>query len=607
MFKTIKGRLLAVLLSFVLVTLTVAVVAYSYFVKNKDSLSEISQKIENVHLLLLRDIKLVHEIFENETINSNFFLTGKSVLIDQHNKICNEIKSSLILIDRLQEQNEFALGDSIADIEIKFSNYTQIVDNIIRQILKRGFKDYGAEGKMRTSAHLLEKNAEDIGMINLLQLRRHEKDFIIRQEDDYVTKHRTLISKVESELNTNNRLSQERKKELLRLLNSYSDEFRTLVIFEKKLGLRNYGGLKKDIDKTSDKIELSLSALVNMSRTKVSSALTQMDFLYMIIGVIFALVSIISSFIISKRISRTISDLKIKIAQFVESDFTKRTVLPMNDSVNEIDILVTNVSLMEQHIVDQMAMIKKSNKDLEMLFYATSRDIRLPLIELRRLLNLAISKTNDRNILRNLELMQESWGNLYNIIDELGIVTNIRSEEMKTEAIEFEALIKNVYSEFKTLEWFNNIAFSIDIKINETFYSSPGLLRAIFRNMIENSMKYVKKQDGGNYLKISIIEQNEEAIRIEVSDNGIGIKKEYQDRIFDMFYRGTNFTSGTGLGLYIVKCSIEKLNGAIGVESEEGQGTCFTMIIPNNPKLKNTKEKILQKIGVSNLSEMSWK
>jgi signal transduction histidine kinase len=117
----------------------------------------------------------------------------------------------------------------------------------------------------------------------------------------------------------------------------------------------------------------------------------------------------------------------------------------------------------------------------------------------------------------------------------------------------------------------------------------------------------VKKQDGGNYLKISIIEQNEEAIRIEVSDNGIGIKKEHQDRIFDMFYRGTNFTSGTGLGLYIVKCSIEKLNGAIGVESEEGQGTCFTMIIPNNPKLKNTKEKILQKIGVSNLSEMSWK
>jgi signal transduction histidine kinase len=607
MFKTIKGRLLAVLLSFVLVTLTVAVVAHSYFVKNKDSLSEISQKIENVHLLLLRDIKLVHEIFENETINSNFFLTGKSALIDEHNKICNEIKSSLILIDRLQEQNEFALGDSIADIEIKFSNYTQIVDNIIRQILKRGFKDYGAEGKMRTSAHLLEKNAGDIGMINLLQLRRHEKDFIIRQEDDYVTKHRTLISKVESELNTNNRLSQERKKELLRLLNSYSDEFRTLVIFEKKLGLRNYGGLKKDIDKTSDKIELSLSALVNMSRTKVSSALTQMDFLYMIVGVIFALVSIISSFIISKRISRTISDLKIKIAQFVESDFTKRTVLPMNDSVNEIDILVTNVSLMEQHIVDQMAIIKKSNKDLEMLFYATSRDIRLPLIELRRLLNLAISKTNDRTILRNLELMQESWGNLYNIIDELGIVTNIRSEEMKTEAIEFEALIKNVYSEFKTLEWFNNITFSIDININETFYSSPGLLRAIFRNMIENSMKYVKKQDGGNYLKISIIEQNEEAIRIEVSDNGIGIKKEHQDRIFDMFYRGTNFTSGTGLGLYIVKCSIEKLNGAIGVESEEGQGTCFTMIIPNNPKLKNTKEKILQKIGVSNLSEMSWK
>ena len=72
-----------------------------------------------------------------------------------------------------------------------------------------------------------------------------------------------------------------------------------------------------------------------------------------------------------------------------------------------------------------------------------------------------------------------------------------------------------------------------------------------------------------------------ESARIKFSDNGIGIAKEYIDDVFKMFYRATTESKGSGLGLYIVKSAVEKLQGTIEVQSEFGQGTIFTIEIPN--------------------------
>ena len=67
----------------------------------------------------------------------------------------------------------------------------------------------------------------------------------------------------------------------------------------------------------------------------------------------------------------------------------------------------------------------------------------------------------------------------------------------------------------------------------------------------------------------------------KISDNGSGIKAEFLDRIFEMFYRAKEDSPGTGLGLYIVKETVEKLNGRITVSSNIGQGTTFTITLPN--------------------------
>jgi signal transduction histidine kinase len=76
-------------------------------------------------------------------------------------------------------------------------------------------------------------------------------------------------------------------------------------------------------------------------------------------------------------------------------------------------------------------------------------------------------------------------------------------------------------------------------------------------------------------------EQGKTAWKLNVEDNGIGISKPYLSRIFEMFFRATDRSQGSGLGLYIVKETVERLYGEIYVDSENGQWTRFTIAIPN--------------------------
>lgn len=603
MLTTIRSKLLVILLAFVVVTLISSIIVFNYFEKNKDSIAKITEKTENAHLLLLKDIKVIHEFFENETINPSFFQTQKSPLINEHNVICTRIDEVLVELDLAQNRTGFELSDTIQNLKKEVSNYKNLTSSIIEQILTRGFKDFGIEGEMRKHAHDLEVFSDQIGLVNILQLRRHEKDFIIRQEDPYIQKHNALIGTIKDQLSVNNAIDAGVKNKIIKTLNNYVYEFNMLVNYDKTLGLKSGQGLKKEIDLISNKIENSLATLVLFSESKGEMAFSNVKMTYSIIGLLFLIIGVFSALIISKKISKSITHLKEKIDEFVKSDFTIRTVLPINNSTNEIDVLTTNFSVMEQHIVDQMKSLKQSNKDLEMLFYVTSHDIRPPLLKVKELTIQAFVKTSDAEIKETLFQINESWEKLLNITDELGIVTNVRSVEIKTELIPLGDVIRSVYSEFRGLEWFDNIIFSLDINMKHKFYSSPGLIRAIFRNLIENAIKYATKRDSFSFLKIQAIDQNEETLRLEISDNGIGIKKEYQSQIFDMFFRGTSHASGTGLGLYIVKCSLEKLNGAISVESDEEKGTTFTVLLPNNYKRKNIKERIIHNRAITGISE----
>jgi signal transduction histidine kinase len=116
----------------------------------------------------------------------------------------------------------------------------------------------------------------------------------------------------------------------------------------------------------------------------------------------------------------------------------------------------------------------------------------------------------------------------------------------------------------------------------EKFYSDENRITIILSNLINNALRYGMKYRGAEKTKIDIkVSVNNEKALFSVSDNGPGISEEFHDKIFDMFYRKNESISGTGLGLYIVKESVERLQGKVSIESSLDQGANFLVDIPN--------------------------
>jgi signal transduction histidine kinase len=104
------------------------------------------------------------------------------------------------------------------------------------------------------------------------------------------------------------------------------------------------------------------------------------------------------------------------------------------------------------------------------------------------------------------------------------------------------------------------------------------MIYSIFQNLIENAFTYRDKQREKPFIKIRI-EIDQQKTVFEFVDNGVGINKDLKDKVFDMFYRASDISGGSGLGLYLVKMAVNKIGGRINVESKMKKGTIFTIVI----------------------------
>lgn len=114
-------------------------------------------------------------------------------------------------------------------------------------------------------------------------------------------------------------------------------------------------------------------------------------------------------------------------------------------------------------------------------------------------------------------------------------------------------------------------------------YAERTRLYQVFQNLIDNAIKYSQTDKTNSTIRIAVT-QTSKTIAISVQDEGIGIPKQDQGKIFSRFYRASNaessFIDGTGLGLHVVKSIVQSFNGKIDFVSEEGKGTTFTVEFP---------------------------
>jgi signal transduction histidine kinase len=178
-----------------------------------------------------------------------------------------------------------------------------------------------------------------------------------------------------------------------------------------------------------------------------------------------------------------------------------------------------------------------------------------------------------------MNLIKLSASRLDAILNDFLELGRLTQSHVKKASLFIEPLIHEILKSLEYLPEFAKIDFKLDIDQPTPIKSKKILLKAIIQNLIDNAVKYRNLEINNPQVTIKVREVDSE-YEITVSDNGIGMTKSIQDNIFKMFYRGHDVNEGTGLGLYIVKSSVDSLRGKISVKSKPNKGTTFTILLP---------------------------
>ena len=242
---------------------------------------------------------------------------------------------------------------------------------------------------------------------------------------------------------------------------------------------------------------------------------------------------------------------------------------------------ITDRKQTENNLQRAMRELQQRNNELDNYVYKVSHDLRGPLSSMQGLLNLMHYEQDNEVKDHYLRLLEDRVIKLDTVILSILQHARLLNEEITYAPIDFQTLIASNSEEFAYHAHWEKINITTEIMGSPTFCSDSFRINLIIKNLISNSIKYLDLHRESSFLHFRVHISPQDAI-ITVQDNGIGIDEQLLPRIFDMFFRGTSISEGSGLGLYIVRQAVNKLQGQITVSGQRREGTTFLITLPNH-------------------------
>lgn len=243
---------------------------------------------------------------------------------------------------------------------------------------------------------------------------------------------------------------------------------------------------------------------------------------------------------------------------------------------------VTKYKEYEKVLNKQNQELKKINFELDRFVYSASHDLKAPLRSIMGVLNLAKDECKNPRQVEYMGMIRTSINKLDDFIADLIDYSRNSRQPVEKQRIDFNKMIPEILEGLKYLDTSVNSSTKTDFSQLPPFYSDPRRVSIILHNIFANAIKYQKHDKAEEALVKISIKYPPKQVVIEIKDNGIGIDKKHQKKIFNMFYRATDKSDGSGLGLYIVKETVKKLKGKIHLKSVLGKGTTITVTLPNH-------------------------
>jgi PAS domain S-box-containing protein len=392
MFKSLRNRLI---LWFLLMAFTIGCVIFPlnyYHKKNEAKLHNSVYSLNDLHILLLKDLKVTNEFLSNENTNPNFFVTGESPYLFKHQEISDSIRKLLVCYPESSNINIL----SIRQIDNLYSYYCNIIDSLIYTIYKRGYRDFGLEGEMISYIFQLEKNTKIAPYIS--EIRKNEREYLNRNDSAYVLALNKLVNSLILDITFSKRFSIEEKSSLISLLKDYRYSFNKLVAFDSKIGLKSNTGYKSELNITGDSIDNSINSILQNALKTEQVQLARLNLLFGLLSLLLIIAAILSSLFVSRRLVSHLEQLTQYISEIAENDFNHTLKFSLRNSSTEIRKIYKEF----RNMVAQLK-IRENQRD-RALIAANENEFRYR--ELAELLPQSIFETDK---LGNLVYVNKSW------------------------------------------------------------------------------------------------------------------------------------------------------------------------------------------------------
>lgn len=232
----------------------------------------------------------------------------------------------------------------------------------------------------------------------------------------------------------------------------------------------------------------------------------------------------------------------------------------------------------EQETAEKSILLMKTNEELDRFVYSASHDMRAPLNSLLGLVNLAELSDETKELKLYLSMMKERIKVMEGFIKEVTDYSRNARSEVVLKSHFVAKIVNEVLENLSFYEAAQHINLILKIDPELVVNTDSSRLKVILNNLVYNAYKYYNKDIESPFIAITA-QSLDGIVKIEIEDNGIGIDDEHHQKIFNMFYRATENSEGSGLGLYIVKETLEKIGGTISVSSVKGKGSIFSVML----------------------------
>jgi len=251
-----------------------------------------------------------------------------------------------------------------------------------------------------------------------------------------------------------------------------------------------------------------------------------------------------------------------------------------SEELRETNMMISEINRdLDNIVTKRTAQLNEAYKELDTFFYRSSHDFRRPLTTFMGLAEVAKVTLKDPNALELFARVNETARSLDKMLIKLQSISDVGTQQLVYKEVLIHEIFDTICDAFQEEMTRKNFKSACTVKTTKNLVSYPAMVRIILENLIENSIQFCTPVNPSLQLTV----RNEDDLMImEIEDNGPGIPKEFEIKVFQMYFRGSERSKGNGLGLYIVRKACEKLGGYITLDAVRKEGCKFIVTLPMN-------------------------